>query len=873
MEGLLGGTSLIADETRSTARLHLVPWAVAVAGLIAATQAFRWAEDGPRVTSLYAATVIGIVAIGAAVLVRRPDSARAWLFLAAGRGAIAAGVIGGTLSDVTRLLGYGCTAYGLVLLARCVTRVWDRSRWIDSTVVALSVAVAATGIHVAASTETGWAERWLDPALPALDLFLVLLATRSLLAVRPRTTSLRLLTLGLLIQLAGDVGTYWAGAPAGLATWMTAAATLVIGGAAVHPSVSWTPQQVLPWRKLGWVRFTVLVSALAAPLFTLVALVATDAAPGWVVVYLAAGTAVIAVLVLVRVTGLVAYADDLADERHRSRFEALAHHSHDATVIVGIDGRITWASPAVRTVLGPAPESVIGEPLDLLVGPSTARGLDQPLSKLAELAPGATMALHATITVAEGEERSVEGTATNLVDDPAVEGLVIVLRDVTDRVEMQRQLVAQALVDPLTGLANRTLFADRLEHALAQPRIGAVHRLAVLFIDLDDFKAVNDSLGHGRGDDLLVAVGRRIADALGPSDTAARFGGDEFAVLLERVDPDQALATARRILDQLEVPLLLGEYPVSVTASVGVAHVEESGSVPADLLRSADLAMYVAKREGKGLARAYRSEMHEQELRQFAYRSEVGAAVERGQLHLLYQPIVDLDSARVIGAEALVRWEHPEHGLVSPLEFIPVAEATRAIIPIGRWVLQTACEQLATWTAELGPLTMDVNVSAVQLLEPGFVDDVARIVAESGVDPGCLVLELTESLLVQDADDARHVLEQLSEVGVQLAIDDFGTGYSSLAYLQNFPIDIVKIDRAFVNQLGQDGRGRSLAESIITIAGSLGIGTIAEGIETPAQAADLSALECAHGQGYHYSRPIAPDAFIDVVTDLASQPA
>ncbi len=436
----------------------------------------------------------------------------------------------------------------------------------------------------------------------------------------------------------------------------------------------------------------------------------------------------------------------------------------------------------------------------------------------------------------------------------------------------EQQLSHQALHDPLTGLANRRLFSDRVEHALNRSRrTGDLS--AVLFIDLDDFKTVNDSLGHGRGDDLLVAVGRRIADALQPSDTAARFGGDEFAVLVERVDEARALATANRILDLLAVPLLVGEYPISISASIGVAHPQSSGPDPFDLLRNADLAMYEAKREGKGTARAYRPELHEQELRQFAYRSEVGAAIERDQLHLVYQPIIDLATEQVTGAEALVRWTHPEHGQVSPLDFIPVAEATRAIIPIGRWVLRTACAQLAEWVAELGPLTMDVNVSAVQLLDPGFAADVAAILEETGVDPGLVVLELTESLLVQDADDARSVLEDLREIGVRLAIDDFGTGYSSLAYLQNFPIDIVKIDRAFVNQLGEEGRGRSLARSIIAIAGSLGIDTIAEGIETPDQAADLSALACAHGQGYHYSRPIGAEAFTAVVADLSGQPA
>jgi diguanylate cyclase (GGDEF)-like protein len=671
-----------------------VPWAAATVGLLIAVQAFRCAPSTVPATAAFAGTVLGLAAIAASMAARRPATAPAWLFLAAGRGAIAAGVIGGTFTDAVTISGYACCAYGLLLLARCLTRVWDPTRWIDSTVVALSAGASATGIAVAGGAIGTWADRWLDPALPALDLFLVLLATRSVLAVRPRSASLRLLTAGLVVQLAGSVAVEWLGAPDPLTAWTTAVATLVIAAGAVHPSVLRAPQQVLPWRKLGWVRFTVLVAALAAPLFTLVALVGAGRAPATVVVALAASTAVIAGLVLLRVGGLVSYADDLADARHRSRFQALAEHSHDATVIVGRDGLITWASPAVRSVLDREPTIVIGEPLSVLVGRATAQGLE----------------------------------------DEAVEGLVLVLRDVTERVLMQEQLVNQALVDPLTGLANRALFTDRLEHALAQPSNGAVHQLAVLFIDLDDFKRINDSLGHGLGDDVLVTVARRIADALAPSDTAARFGGDEFAVLVERVDADQARAAARQVLDLLAVPMTVGNYPVSITASVGIAVPEHPGQPAAVLLRNADLAMYEAKRDGKGTARTFRSEMHERELRQFTFRSEVGAALDRGQLHLLYQPIVDMGTEQVTGAEALIRWEHPEHGLISPLDFIPVAEATRAIVPIGRWVLRTACAQLAAWKGSLGPLTMDVNVSAVQLLDPGFVDDVRAILADTGVD-------------------------------------------------------------------------------------------------------------------------------------------
>jgi diguanylate cyclase (GGDEF)-like protein/PAS domain S-box-containing protein len=847
--------------------------------------------DGPSLALLAPVAVAGLL-VAAGVARHRPATARSWLFLATGRlaffvGAVApAGDRGRSQLVAATAVGFALTARGLVLLARRLTRVWDRTRWIDSTVVSWSMALVATSVLVLPnlSASAGLLERVALPAIPAVDLFLVLLATRSLLAVQGRPRSLRLLAWGLMVQLLVDVASHWL-APAGLdlpwwagsAGWSVA--SLLVAAAALHPSVSRTPVQIIPWRKLGAVRFSVLVSALVAPLAALAGLALSgDGTPG-VQAALAGGTTLIAVLVLVRVSGLVSYADQLADERHRSRFEAMAHHANDAVVILDVDGRISWASPAVHSVLGPSPEAIVGRGLDALLGRHAA-AQEELLASLARLPTGTTVEVTGTAESGSGatgdgdasdddggRPRTIEGTATNLLEDPAVEGIVLVVRDVTRRAEMEQQLVTQAFVDPLTGLANRALFTDRVSHALSRLRNTADLRLAVLFVDLDDFKEVNDSLGHGLGDELLTTVGRRISEALRPSDTAARLGGDEFAVLLEEVDDQGAVMVGERILQLLAVPVMVGDYPLTISASIGIAWADAEAHSPSVLLRNADLAMYEAKRDGKGQVRAFRAEMHERELRQFTFRSELQEALDRGELALVYQPIVDLATEQVVGSEALLRWNHPERGLIGPVEFIPVAEATRLIVPIGRWILRTACDQLAAWSAELGPMSMDVNVSAVQLLEPDFVDDVRTILAESGVDPGSVVLELTESILVHDADGARQVLDALHGLGVRLAIDDFGTGYSSLAYLQNFPIDIVKIDRAFVDQLGDDGRGRSLARSIIAIAQSLGIGTIAEGIETPSQAADLTALSCQHGQGYHYSRPVSPEAFAALVTE------
>ncbi|QXC62151.1 EAL domain-containing protein [Aquihabitans sp. G128] len=876
-------TAVARQAARPTGRTAPRPTPPIAAGVLAASVLASLAAvlvpgapgRGPGMLVALAATV----AVALSVHRRRPATAPAWLLVAAGRLLSAAAgldrpgraVDGSTAPHLLNAVGFALTAWGLVVLARHLTRVWDRTRWIDSCVVALAIGLAGSAAlaHPHLGAGTGWLGQWLTPLQPAVDLFLVLLATRSILAVRSRPLVLRLLLGSLVAQAVGDLGVRWL-APAGLGlpartgTATTIVAAALLGAAAAHPGIATTPRSTVAWRRLGVVRFAVLVASSVLPLAVLVGLAAADRSSTAVVAYLATGAAVIGVLVLVRVSGLVSYADALADDRHRSRFEALVESSHDAVVVVDRSGLVGWASPAVTAVLGPAPDEVAGRPLDALVGHRAANELSGSLDRLRWTVRGTTVDVRFSLDPEPGtdRERSIEGVATNLLDDPAVEGVVVVVRDVTDRMELEAQLLDQAFVDPLTGLANRALFRDRVEHRQARVRDGDGRGPAVLFVDLDDFKVVNDSLGHSRGDELLAIAGRRIAEALAPGDTAARLGGDEFGVLLEDTTEAEAHLVADRILQLLAVPVLLGDFPVAVEASIGVALARSAAETASILLRNADLAMYEAKREGKGRVHLFHEELHERELRQFTFRTELGAALDRAELSVVYQPIVDMDTEALVGAEALLRWHHPLHGTISPLDFIPVAEATRAIVPIGRWVLQVACEQLAEWTPTLGPLSMDVNVSAVQLLDPGFTDDVAAVLAATGVAPERLVLELTESILVQDARAAHDVLDGLRALGVRLAIDDFGTGYSSLAYLQNFPIDIVKIDRTFVNQLGHDGRSRALAQSIIAIAGSLGIDTIAEGIETSEQAAAVSALDCLRGQGFHYSRPVEPAAFL-----------
>jgi diguanylate cyclase (GGDEF)-like protein len=422
--------------------------------------------------------------------------------------------------------------------------------------------------------------------------------------------------------------------------------------------------------------------------------------------------------------------------------------------------------------------------------------------------------------------------------------------------------------DPLTGLANRALFYDRVEHALARSQRHQ-QPIVVLFLDLDEFKTINDSLGHGAGDQLLVAVAERLRTCLRDADTAARLGGDEFAILLEEIEEAGPALVAQRVLDTLQAPFVLSGREVFVNASIGIA----VGSVQQDaneLLRDADAAMYVAKTNGKGRFETFAPAMHDAVMERLTLQVELQRAVEQQEFIIQYQPIVDLDSGRITGVEALVRWQHPVRGQMPPARFIPLAEQTGLIVPIGRWVLQQACQQARRWHTQhptTPPLGVSVNLSARQLQQPGLVSDVAAALASSGLDPASLTLEITESVLVHDTEATITVLSNLKTLGVRLAIDDFGTGYSSLSYLQRFPVDILKIDKSFIDGVANGAEASTVARAITKLGHSLGLETVAEGIEEPEQQAAISAMGCHQGQGYHFARPLDADAITQLLDD------
>jgi diguanylate cyclase (GGDEF)-like protein len=431
-----------------------------------------------------------------------------------------------------------------------------------------------------------------------------------------------------------------------------------------------------------------------------------------------------------------------------------------------------------------------------------------------------------------------------------------------------QEAMYQAFHDSLTGLASRGLFLDRLNHALARAaRKGT--RLAVLFVDLDRFKNVNDSLGHSAGDLLLVGVAERLRSCLADDDTAARLGGDEFAVVLEDVaDDEQATRVARRIIDRLRAPFLLGGHEAFVDASVGIAFNGDGDEDGQTLIRNADLAMYQAKKNGRGHHEIFQPALRARFVRNLELEGSLRHAVDQGDFVLHYQPIVELATGRFMGAEALVRWRHPEQGLIGPPEFIPLAEETGLILPIDRWVLGDACRQIGEWNARRGaqrPLTVSVNLSARQLQRTDLPDFVAATLAHTGLDPGCLVIEITESLLLQDTAATMDRLRRLKALRVRVAIDDFGTGYSSLAYLRQFPVDIIKIDKSFVAGAGDGPDASALARAIVQLGRTLRLSTIAEGIETAAQLAELDSAGCEYGQGYYFAEPVPAEELMTML--------
>ncbi len=559
--------------------------------------------------------------------------------------------------------------------------------------------------------------------------------------------------------------------------------------------------------------------------------------------------------VLIHVLDVTAQrASERAERESIARFRAFFEYAGVAIHVLSFEGIILEVNPASKELLGYEPAELVGRRATTL---SPDEDVEAGAAVARELRSGVRESATVERRFFHKDGHLVWGQLTvSLIQDDGAPRMVGMIQDISERKRMEGQLVKQAFHDELTGLANRVLFRDRLHHALER-RSRQEQLIAVILLDLDGFKRVNDSLGHAVGDELLKIVGRRIASTVRSGETVARLGGDEFAVVVEATPGgDHPEALAERLLHLLRRPIEISGREVVVGVSIGIATATADDDAES-VLRNADTAMYAAKASGKACVRVFDPVMHQDAMEWLELEGDLRLALEREEFYLEFHPLVRLDSGKVQGFEALIRWHHPTRGVVSPAGFVGIAEETGLIVPIGRWVLQEACRRAMEWNAlSDDPPSVSVNLAAKQLDEERLVDDVREALASSGLDPRRLILEITESDVMREPEVARVKLESLKALGLRLAIDDFGTGYSSLSYLQYFPVDELKIDRSFIRRIDVGDRDAALVRTIVSLARSLSVEVVAEGVEEESQERYLREISCDLGQGYLYSRPL-----------------
>jgi diguanylate cyclase (GGDEF)-like protein/PAS domain S-box-containing protein len=849
-----------------------------------------WLNSGPVYNLVGGATVVAIV-LGARRLPAR--SRLPWYLLALGQALfLASNIIAynymhlfgsalpqPSLADPFRLAFYPFFIAGMLLLIHERNDSRDRSVLIDALIFTVALAVLlwvyliAPYVHDEALSLP---RRITSIAYPAMDIVVLAIVARAVAGSRRSEPAFALLLAAAAALLLSDgiysvkllEGGY---SITGVMACGWAVFFTLLGTAALHPSMRLLSEPV-PVVEMRLTRARLAVLACAS--FTVPLLIVLRSALGETIeIYeLVGASALMFALVLARMATIM-HRHEQATEREaglrsQARLSSLIRNASDVVCIVGRDARVRFMSPSVRRLFGRTPEELVGRELAGMVAPDEAQRVVAFVASVAAHDNGRPASAEFRVRNAQREWRDVEALGTNLLGDEQIEGIVLNIRDISERKAFQAELEHQAFHDPLTGLPNRALFRNRVAHALASQRRSELP-VTVLFLDVDDFKVVNDSLGHAAGDEVLREVARRIDDCMRPVDTAARLGGDEFAILLHESESDlQAVEVAQRLMSALSAPIPLQGRTVSIAASVGIALGEHGAASPRDaeeLLRNADAAMHMAKESGKAQHRIFEPDMHAAALARLELKADLQRALEAGEFTLRYQPIMDLRRGEMAGMEALVRWEHPQRGTVAPLEFVPLLEETGMIVQVGHHVLREACAWAARVQRECPrqpPLSMAVNVSVAQLQRAEFIDEVRGALADSAIEPASLTLELTESVMMADMELSLMRLNALRELGVKLAIDDFGTGYSSLNYVRQFPVDVLKIDRSFLAD--RNPEVTELTAAIVQVARIFKLKAVAEGIESDGQLEQLRGIECDYGQGFHFAEPLTGQAILEM---------
>ena len=767
--------------------------------------------------------------------------------------------------DVLFLLAYMLELCGLMSIYRSQTASRHRSGWFDAAVVGITVFTVVWSTMYEAIFGSG-EDTPLDFLTrfggAVLDVALVVIALRLYISARGRRSGIGFLLAAFVLQmLTDDLAALWSGySPGGWIDTAWAVSYVLVGAAVTHPGrlaeIRRSPTRLANQE----IKHTLVLQGVAmAGLAVMVVLQISATVPAASLVVWGSAWLLIVVLTRIRVFGLLQMAGAASATEHERRMTAMVGSSNDVIGLADPDGTIRYLTPSLERILGVQCEAWIGRRfVDAL--PAHLGDLTDLAARCSRLSPGERATWECSVPATRSHAaRTLKLVIANQLDTPEVNGWVITAHDVTDEARLTSELRHQSLHDTLTGLPNRALLFDRIQHSLDRLGRATDGRVCVVLVDIDDFKAVNDSLGHTTGDELLRAVAQRLTSVVRQGDTVARMGGDEFALLLEDTTAEDALLLAQRALDSLALPVHIGTGDFAVRASAGVVS-QRGATNPVELLRSADIAMYASKEDGKARVTLFEEHMHERAREQLEMGMDLRSALDNGELFLAFQPIFGVDGQRISGAEALLRWDHPRRGSIPPAEFIPIAEQNGHIRAIGEWVLRTACAEAASWRGQSTAPYVSVNVSANQLNDHHFVDVVLSALADSGLRPSRLMLEITESVLVSDSVHARAVLARIRSVGVRIAIDDFGTGYASLSYLRDFSVDVVKIDRSFVRDLDVNPDHQTLTRSILALADGLDMTAIAEGVETDTEFAELARLGCPYAQGFLLSRPVTADA-------------